>query len=415
MPSARPTPGSRSSLRSDGYPPAESRSVLVVPPHLDGFLRAEVAGLLHPAAGQGFVAFHAHRRPRSRPSEDGPARDAHSGDPRDAVHTLRSLPSVDSRTASLRPLPPCRYRPAEAGRRSDSVKLRSAEADPHVTEREVPLAAEAARGQPRRTSAIGAFTTRRGGWLQRGPGDRTRAGVGPPRTIPTTTRCRPKASPGCTATEAAERAGGCIATAEADGMRVRRTIAERIGFEALLRRQSPLSSGRRCQRPTLVPSMGFVPLRGPSCVRSLSGTAVRRRRWRRRSEAASRVRRCLAGDSSEHGASRSGPVAPSHDRRSGRASRRPPKRPTNRSPERTATARTRWESSRSPGSLPGFTRGAGPEPFVAAARGRPKPGHGPAPFQRIGRGPRVATPQPAGRSRIRREASARRVCPEHES
>jgi hypothetical protein len=29
---------------------------------------------------------------------------------------------------------PCRYRPAEAGRRFDSMKLRSAEADPHVTE-----------------------------------------------------------------------------------------------------------------------------------------------------------------------------------------------------------------------------------------------------------------------------------------
>jgi len=32
--------------------------------------------------------------------------------PRDAVHTLRRLPLASSRTASLRPLPSCRYRPA---------------------------------------------------------------------------------------------------------------------------------------------------------------------------------------------------------------------------------------------------------------------------------------------------------------
>jgi hypothetical protein len=80
------------------------------------------------------------------------ARDARNGVPRDAVHTLRSLPSVDSRTASLRPLPPCRYRPAEAGRRSVSMMLRSAEADPHVTERED----QAGVGPPRGSTSAGA-------------------------------------------------------------------------------------------------------------------------------------------------------------------------------------------------------------------------------------------------------------------
>lgn len=59
-------------------------------------------------------------------------------------------------------------------------------------------------------------------------------------------------------------------------MRVRRVIAERFGFEALLRRRSSLSSGHRCRRPTLVPSMGFVPLRGSSCSRCVPAVPGRR-------------------------------------------------------------------------------------------------------------------------------------------
>jgi hypothetical protein len=68
-------------------------------------------------------------------------------------------------------------------------------------------------------------------------------------------------------------ARGCIASTEAGGMRVCRIIAERFGFEALLRRRSSLSSGHRCRRPTLVPSMGFVPLRGSFVLPVRSGGA----------------------------------------------------------------------------------------------------------------------------------------------
>jgi len=51
----------------------------------------------------------------------------HAGDtPRDAVHTLRRLPLASSRTASLRPLPSCRYRPAQRGSRPRSVSLLTA-------------------------------------------------------------------------------------------------------------------------------------------------------------------------------------------------------------------------------------------------------------------------------------------------
>jgi hypothetical protein len=167
-------------------PPVESRSVLVVPPHLDGFLRAEVAGLLHPAAGQGFVAFRVHRRPNTRrPSEDGPE----CGTLTVALPATRFTPFevFPSPTAAPRHrgrCHPCRYRPTEAGRRFDSMKLRSAEADPHVTEGS--------------------------------------AGVGPPRTP-----CIPTA-----ATSREHR------RARVDPSNHR----EQLGFEALLRRRSSLSS-----------------------------------------------------------------------------------------------------------------------------------------------------------------------------
>jgi len=52
--------------------------------------------------------------PRFAPADPRGARRRWSagGAPRDAVHTLRRLPLASSRTASLRPLPSCRYRPA---------------------------------------------------------------------------------------------------------------------------------------------------------------------------------------------------------------------------------------------------------------------------------------------------------------
>jgi hypothetical protein len=47
-------------------------------------------------------------------------------DPRDAVHTLRRVPLISSRTASLRPLPSCRYRPARRGSRPRPFSLPTA-------------------------------------------------------------------------------------------------------------------------------------------------------------------------------------------------------------------------------------------------------------------------------------------------
>jgi hypothetical protein len=112
---ARPLPEAEAPV-GPTVPPAESWSAFVVSHHHDGLLHATVMGLLHPTTGQGFAAFHASRRQRSPK-----ATLVSAGTPRDAVHTLRSCSLANSRTASLRPLPSCRYRapsgnpPTEAG------------------------------------------------------------------------------------------------------------------------------------------------------------------------------------------------------------------------------------------------------------------------------------------------------------
>jgi len=105
IPSVCPLPGAEAPF-GPTVPAAESRSAFVVSHHHDGFLHTRVTGLLHPATGPGFAAFHA-----SRYQTDPRAVLDTVGSPRDAVHTLRRLSLVSSRTASLRPLPSCRCRP----------------------------------------------------------------------------------------------------------------------------------------------------------------------------------------------------------------------------------------------------------------------------------------------------------------
>ena len=120
------SPGSEDPVRCRRSHPPTSRSVLVVSHHLDGFLRTTVAGLLHPAADLGVRRVSRPRATqRIRASSDPGDPDV----PRDGVHTLRRVPLVRSRTASLRPfaLVPL---PAIL-----PMKLRSACADPHVIDR----------------------------------------------------------------------------------------------------------------------------------------------------------------------------------------------------------------------------------------------------------------------------------------
>jgi hypothetical protein len=89
-------------------PPSKSRSVLVVSHHLDGFLRSEVAGLLHPAASRGVHRVSWLSRVPSRPLDESRCRRECRCPPRDDFHTPRRIPLDDSRTTSPWPLPPCR-------------------------------------------------------------------------------------------------------------------------------------------------------------------------------------------------------------------------------------------------------------------------------------------------------------------
>jgi hypothetical protein len=112
------TPRSRSSLRTD----AAKRRFVFRP---RGFAPPQ---RFAPRWSYGSVA--PRNRPRVRrvscvpPPHDARRRLGSTGcSPRDAVHTLRRFPLISSRSASLRPLPSCRYRPARRGRRPKPVVL----------------------------------------------------------------------------------------------------------------------------------------------------------------------------------------------------------------------------------------------------------------------------------------------------
>jgi hypothetical protein len=131
--------------------------------HLDVFLRAWAAGLLRPASGLEV------RRVSCRPVPSDPKAFWISRRiPHDAVQTLQRFPLVNSRTRVTdlpketvhhEPLPSCRCRP---GGRSNAMKLRSAEADPHVIARDQILMTEATGVHSRcehPTEVDGAFRT----------------------------------------------------------------------------------------------------------------------------------------------------------------------------------------------------------------------------------------------------------------
>jgi hypothetical protein len=92
VPPARPLRGAEAPV-GPALQGAGSCSALVVSHHLDGFLRVGVAGLLHPATGQGFTAFRACRQ------GGAPEGGLDAGDsPRGAFRTLRRVSLVSSRT-----------------------------------------------------------------------------------------------------------------------------------------------------------------------------------------------------------------------------------------------------------------------------------------------------------------------------
>jgi hypothetical protein len=110
----RPLPVGRKSHRPSvcRLHPLHTRSVLVDSHHLDGLLRSGARACCSPIR-TGFAAFPGActRSLASEPEGPAPSGRETPTVPRNAVRTLRSIPLVDSRTASLRPLPSCRCRP----------------------------------------------------------------------------------------------------------------------------------------------------------------------------------------------------------------------------------------------------------------------------------------------------------------
>jgi hypothetical protein len=259
------TPGSRSSL----WPDAATRQVPFRPRGFSPPRRFPPRGGCGSVAPRcrswssprfALVITSARRRPEAV-TERGKT----TNGPRDAVHTLRRLPLVNSRCASRRPLPSCRYHPARYGagaeaaalsgapvargrlgesRRGtpksalhetrdeelDSVMLRSAEADPHVTEHEAP--APPKRCQMARTGPLVRARRRSAGWGKRP--DHLRGWL-PLRSAPTLAR-RPKTPPEALHDRGREAArAACVALAEASGTRARRILRRVADFKALLR------------------------------------------------------------------------------------------------------------------------------------------------------------------------------------
>jgi hypothetical protein len=126
IPHARPLPGAEAPF-GPTLLRADSRSALVVSHHLNGLLRAKVTGLLHPATGQGFAAFHACRLPappegdvvgrvalpatRFTPFEEFPSPAAVLHHCSRCLHAVTVLPGAGPGRGRF----PCRPPPAEAG------------------------------------------------------------------------------------------------------------------------------------------------------------------------------------------------------------------------------------------------------------------------------------------------------------
>jgi hypothetical protein len=116
------------------------------------FTPATASGVLQPVTAMGFVAFLASRSAAGKPTSD------REDLPRNTVRTPRRIPFAGSRTASLRPLPSCRYdctphsqarlRAHRPSRRSDSITVPGRTPISHPARRV--MCAVASRPKPQR-------------------------------------------------------------------------------------------------------------------------------------------------------------------------------------------------------------------------------------------------------------------------
>jgi hypothetical protein len=173
IPPARPLPGAEAPFGST-LPSADSCSALVVSHHHDGLLRAEVTGLLHPATGQGFAAFHACRLSAAPEGEAG----GRGQSPRRGSHPSKSSPHQQphriTAAVAFLPLPSCpAWVPTEIGVRADRHPPR--------------------RGTYTRDSLPpGAGGPAPRGWVSGFPWD---GGSGPPRRSGVPARCLARGAP----------------------------------------------------------------------------------------------------------------------------------------------------------------------------------------------------------------------------
>lgn len=103
-------------------PASESCSALMVSHHLSGFLRTEVVGLLHPTYGHGVYRVSSISQ-HPLPDEQASVPSKMGGGSTAAFPAIRPSPRRTplhiSCTASLRPIPPCRFDDSEVLFRSE--------------------------------------------------------------------------------------------------------------------------------------------------------------------------------------------------------------------------------------------------------------------------------------------------------
>ena len=299
MPSVRPLQEAEAPVGLT-VPPASSRSALVVSHHLDGLLRTMGRGFIAPRSQPGvrrvsglaaFSAARGRRRwagtfPATRftPFEEFPSSAAvphHCGRCLRAVTVHRPIvgmgrsrsprsPASDRgrarnpptwlpRETALAPEGDSRW---DAGRAFDAVMLRSAEADPHVTDAQLTATGRNRELESRRIASWRAMPKQRGAGR-----DRTTDGVGHDPASCGVAWGRLATRRWSFDPPAAEAAGRCAAPRRSHrgeaGERARRS--PRSGqLQGLAPLTSPCRHIAVASEMTLDPSMGFIPLQGPS-------------------------------------------------------------------------------------------------------------------------------------------------------
>ena len=251
-----------------------------------------VAGLLHPAASQGFAAFRVSP-PSASPESDGGGR---GPSPRRGSHPSKSSPRQQpyritaavafvllpftarlwgwaealSTLTRVRPKPSAKPtglapegdREWDAGRAFDAVMLRSAEADPHVTDALLTASDRSRRLESRRIASGHAMPKQRSSRR-----DRTTGGVGHNPASCGVVWGRQATRRWSFDPPAAEATGRCAAPRRSHrgGAAERARRSPRSGqLQGLAPLTSPWCQIAVASKMTLDPSMGFVPLQGLS-------------------------------------------------------------------------------------------------------------------------------------------------------